>query len=178
MIKRENIRTISIFLGLGEERPYYVEKIPSLLIERIKHNMTFFYLNYAIMTCMIFLLFCLSLFISPTNIIVIAMLAGMWFYFIRASSTGYYQVYSVQVPQKTIILGMGGITAFVIFYMLSGIFWWTLFSSSLFILAHALLRDASMHKDMGDVVQMEGDLHFHSASDPSGESAFLKNNQV
>lgn len=62
---------------------------------------------------------------------------------------------------------MGGISVFVLMYLLSNIFWWTLFSSGFLVSIHAFLRDASMHKDMDDVVAMEGDLHLGE------ESAFL-----
>ena len=65
---------------------------------------------------------------------------------------------------------MGGISILVLFYLLSSIFWWTLFSSGFLILLHAFFRDASMHKDMDDVVKMEGDLHFTSSTE---DSAFL-----
>jgi len=53
---------------------------------------------------------------------------------------------------------MGVLSVFVLLYLLSGIFWWTLFTSGFFVAVHAFLRDASMHKDMEDAVAMEGDL--------------------
>jgi len=55
---------------------------------------------------------------------------------------------------------MAGLSIFVLLWLLSSIFWWTLFSSGFLIGLHALLRDASMHKDLDDAVAMEGDLHF------------------
>ena len=54
---------------------------------------------------------------------------------------------------------MGGVSIFVLLYLLSNIFWWTVFSSGLMVAGHAFLRDASMHKDLDDAVAMEGDLH-------------------
>jgi hypothetical protein len=78
----------------------------------------------------------------------------------------------VQIPQQTIIIGLAGLSVFVLFYLLSSIFWWTLFSSGFLVLIHAFLRDASMHKDLDDVVKMEGDLHF-TGSTSHEESAFL-----
>lgn len=76
----------------------------------------------------------------------------------------------LQLPQKTVTLAMSGITLFVLMYLLSSIFWWTIFSSGFLCGAHALLRDASMHKDMDDVMAMEGDLHL-------GEDASFLNAQ-
>lgn len=67
---------------------------------------------------------------------------------------------AIQIPQKTATLVMAGISVLVLFYLLSNIFWWTLFSSGFICGAHSLFRDASMHKDMDDAVMtMEGDFH-------------------
>lgn len=66
---------------------------------------------------------------------------------------------------------MAILSVFVLLWLLSGIFWWTLASSGFLCLLHAFLRDASMHKDLEDAVAMEGDLNF------GGEDAsFLNNN--
>jgi hypothetical protein len=65
----------------------------------------------------------------------------------------------ISIPQKTATIGMGGVSVFVLLYLLSSIFWWTLFSSGFIVAAHAFLRDASMHKDLDDAVAMEGDLN-------------------
>jgi hypothetical protein len=78
----------------------------------------------------------------------------------------------VSIPQKTATVGMAGISVFVLLYLLSGIFWWTLFSSGFLVAVHAVLRDASTHKDMDDAVDMHGDLNL-------GEDAsFLNGAQV
>ena len=73
------------------------------------------------------------------------------------------------IPQKIAVAGMGILSIFVLLYLLSGIFWWTLFSSGFLVCVHAFLRDASLHKDMEDVVAMEGDLNL------SEDAAFLNN---
>ena len=64
----------------------------------------------------------------------------------------------IVIPQQTATIFMGVISVFVLLYLLSGIFWWTLFTSGFFVAVHLFLRDASMHKDMEDVAAMEGDL--------------------
>ena len=76
---------------------------------------------------------------------------------------------AVSIPQKTAVIAMGGITLLVLIYLLSGIFWWTLFSSGVLVAIHSFLRDASMHKDMDDVMIMEGDFQVGE------ESSFLDN---
>jgi hypothetical protein len=195
MFKREHLRGPGVFFGIGEERPFYVEKTPSLLMERLRHNATFFYLNYFALTC---LLFCLTLLVSPSAIIGIAILAGAWLWLVKASQDGHLRIGSkcwrkylcwnrfvlrqwmgeltpfatwlisgISIPQKTAVIIMGGISVFALMYLLTNIFWWTLFSSGFLVSIHAFLRDASMHKDMDDVVAMEGDLHLGE------ESAFL-----
>lgn len=85
IFKREHIRSLTVYFGIGEERPFYVEKTPSLLVERLRHNLTFFYLNYIILTG---ILFCLTLLISPSAIIGMGLLALAWMWVVRASQTG------------------------------------------------------------------------------------------
>jgi hypothetical protein len=86
----------------------------------------------------------------------------------------------IAIPQKTAIIGMAILSGLALFYLLSNIFWWTLFSSGFLILLHALFRDASMHKDMDDVVKMEGDLHFAQSSSThhAGEDSSFLNSRV
>lgn len=85
LFKREHLRSVTVFFGIGEERPFYVERTPSLLMERLRHNATFFYLNYMLLTAV---LFCLTLLISPGAILGIALLALAWMWVIRASQSG------------------------------------------------------------------------------------------
>ena len=53
---------------------------------------------------------------------------------------------------------MGALSVLVLIWLLSHIFWWTLSTSGFLTGVHCLLRDASMHKDEEDKVQMQGDL--------------------
>mmetsp|Transcript_23343 Transcript_23343/g.38005 ORF Transcript_23343/g.38005 Transcript_23343/m.38005 type:complete len:188 (-) Transcript_23343:1859-2422(-) len=85
LFSRDRLRTVSVYFGIGEERPFYVEKTPSLLVARLKHNVQFFYLNYLMLTAV---LFCLTLLISPSAIIGIGLLGALWMYVIRASQSG------------------------------------------------------------------------------------------
>lgn len=78
---------------------------------------------------------------------------------------------AVSIPQKTAVIGMGAISVMVLIWLLSGVFWWTLFTSGFFVMIHAFLRDASMHQDYDDVVQMEGDLNI-------GEDTAFMNSRV
>jgi len=89
VFNREHIRGVTVYFGIGEERPFYFEKTPALLMERLRHNVTFFYLNYILVAAV---LFCLTMLISPTTIIGIGLLALAWVGVIRASQTGALQV--------------------------------------------------------------------------------------
>lgn len=85
MFKREHFRGVGVFFGIGEERPYYVEKTPSLLIERLRHNVMFFYLNYMAIAGVMFFLMMLM---SPSTIIGLVLLGALWMWFVRASQDG------------------------------------------------------------------------------------------
>jgi hypothetical protein len=80
--------------------------------------------------------------------------------------------FSISAKQATMVMGV--ISVVVLMYLLSHIFWWTLFSSGFLISLHLLLRDASMHKDEEDKIDMTGDLDL----DASEDAAFLNPAQV
>jgi len=69
---------------------------------------------------------------------------------------------------------MGLISAFVLIWLLSSVFWWTLASSGFLVVVHAGLRDASMHQDGEDQVTMVGEV----AGPASEQAAFLGDPQV
>jgi uncharacterized membrane protein YukC len=60
-----------------------------------------------------------------------------------------------EISQKTATIGMTVISAIVLIYMLSGIFWWTLSYSGFLVALHAFLRDASKHKVLDDADDLE-----------------------
>jgi len=155
IFNRKNLRSPTVFFGIGEEGPFYVEKIPSLITERVRHNLSFFYLNYALVTT---ILFCLTLLISPSAIIGIGLLGFAWMAVIRATSEGSVQVKGITISQKQASIAMGGVSVIVLIWLLSHIFWMALATSGFLCGVHMLLRDASMHKDEEDKVVMQGDL--------------------
>ena len=89
VFNRQNLRSPTVFFGLGEEQPFYLEKVPSLVTERVRHNLSFFYLNYALVAAV---LFCLTLLISPSAIIGMGLLGFAWMAVIRATGEGSVQV--------------------------------------------------------------------------------------
>ena len=186
IFNRQHLRSPTVFFGMGEEKPFYLERVPSLVTERLRHNLSFFYLNYILITGV---LFCLTMITSPSAIIGIGLLAFAWMAVIRATSEGSVQVKGVcfisvvrgswtfhyvcqcshddmalvyctgiTITQKQASMGMGAFTALALIWLLSHIFWWTLSTSGFLTGVHMLLRDASMHKDEEDRIEMQGDL--------------------
>lgn len=164
IFNRDQLRPISVFFGIGEENAFYVEKTPSLIVSRVKHNVAFFYMNYILLTAVLFIL---TLVISPGAIIGIGLLGVAWMSVIRATSEGSMQVSGVTITQKQASIAMAVISGFVLVKVLSHVFWWTLGSSGCIVAAHAFMRDASMHKDEGDRIEMTGDVAFDAGEDAS-----------
>jgi hypothetical protein len=81
---------------LALERPFYFEKNPSLLIERLRHNVSFFYLNYMVLTavwfCLMAVWFCLRQLLSIQAFIWLALIGAAWVWMIRASADGTLRV--------------------------------------------------------------------------------------
>jgi hypothetical protein len=90
LFNREHLRGVTVFFGLGEERPFYFEKVPTLLAERIRHNISFFYLNYLLITAVLFIL---TLLISPSAIIGIGLLTLAWLYVVKNTKEGGLKIY-------------------------------------------------------------------------------------
>lgn len=148
------IRSPKIFFGIGEDRPFFFEKGPQLLIDRLKHNTFYFYLNYFLITAIIFILTLLT----SRAIIGFVLLALAWVGFFKATASGSISLGRVTLSQKNATMVMTALSACALFYLLSHVFWWTLSSSGFFVALHAFFRDASMHKDEEDQVEMSGDL--------------------
>lgn len=148
------LRSPKVFFGIGEERAFFFEKGPQLLMERLKHNVTYFYLNYFIITAVIFILTLLT----SRAVIGFVCLALAWASFFKATASGSLSIGRFEISQKNATMGMSVLSAFALFYLLSNVFWWTLSSSGFFVALHAFFRDASMHKDEEDQVEMSGDL--------------------
>ncbi len=170
IFNRDQLRPISVFFGIGEENAFYVERTPSLVVSRINHNFAFFYMNYVLLTAVLFIL---TLIISPGAIIGIGLLGVAWMSVIRATSEGSVQVSGITITQKQASIAMAVLSGFVLVKVLSHVFWWTLGSSGCIVAAHAFMRDASMHKDEGDKIEMTGDVTFTDA----GEDASFLNPQ-
>lgn len=92
LLNRQKLRGVTVVFGIGEERPFYVEKAPSLLLARLKHNTQFFLLNYILVS---FVMFCLTVLTRPFTIIGLGLLGALWVYVVRQTSSGAMQVYGM-----------------------------------------------------------------------------------
>jgi len=67
---------------------------------------------------------------------------------------------------------MTAVSGLWLFYLLSHVFWYTVSTSGFLVALHGFFRDASMHQDEGDKVEMSGDLNL---GDSLGEDAAFLN---
>ena len=75
LFSADNLRSISAMLGSGEEKPFGLLLSPSGLLDRLRHNFGFFYLNYMVLTAVLFVL---NVFFSPSAWIGMIILGVMW----------------------------------------------------------------------------------------------------
>ena len=115
-------RSPRLYLGLGESKPFYLETNFSLLIDRLSHNLKYFYLNYLFLTVV---LFAMTLMISPSSLISIGILSAAWFYVIKITNDDALSIWGVTIKQSVAMGCMGVVTFFCLVYVLSSIFWWT-----------------------------------------------------
>ena len=104
---------------------------------------------------------------SPSAVIGMGMLGLMWATMLRATADGAVTVYGVTITQKQASIAMTLFSGLLLIRILSHVFWWTVFSGGFICGAHAFLRDASMHKDEEDKIEMTGDVAFDAGEDAS-----------
>ena len=90
LFARKHLRSFTVFFGIGEERAFYVERSPSLLMARLQHNLSFFYLNYMLIFGVLFVLTMLT---SVRTMFYLSLLAVAWVYVVRVSQDGGLKIY-------------------------------------------------------------------------------------
>jgi len=142
----DKLRPTVVFFGIGEPtQSFSVVCMPSDVFSRVKHNILFFYLNYIVLTAIVFILTMLTVLISPKSLITLGVLAVAWFVVMRATSSGSAKVLGVKIPRKEASLAMMLISGLVMFFLLQTIFFVGIGSSAFLVIAHAWFRDSSMH---------------------------------
>jgi len=72
---REHLRGMSEVVGTGEDNAFGCVLSPPTLLERLRYNFTYFYLNYMVLTAV---LFALNIVFRPSAWIGIGFLAVAW----------------------------------------------------------------------------------------------------
>ena len=75
LFSRDNLRSMSELLGTGEDHAFGCLLSPPALLERMRHNIPYFYLNYIFLTVTFF---CVNVLLKPTAWIGIGLLAVAW----------------------------------------------------------------------------------------------------
>lgn len=169
LFDRKNLRGFQACFGLGEGKPFSIEKSFGPLKERVTSNMQFFYLNYVLLGA---ILFCLTLVVSPSAIIGIGGLVVVWYLFIqRAKQQKPISILGKELTDKQATDILIVITALVLFFILENIFWYA-FGTTLFLtIVHAATRSEFNYQEVPSA-----DDELAKAGKAVGEaSALLKN---
>jgi hypothetical protein len=75
MFSRDKLRSISVFFGMGQETQAYSCLLSPAMLDRVRQNFSFFYLNYMVLTAALFFL---PVVFSFTAWVVIGALAAAW----------------------------------------------------------------------------------------------------
>jgi len=149
----DKVRSLKVYFGFRSSESYSIVSA-NLLMLRIKHNLSFFYLNYIIQTSVFF---ALTLLFSPGSMLEIGMLLLVWFMMMQATTSGAMHICGSSISRKMLSLLLAGCSAFILLYVLAGVFWWAM-SSSLFAIAlHTIFRDASAYQIEPELLYIESD---------------------
>jgi len=139
----DQLRSLMVFFGMGEERPFYFES--SLIFQRVPYNLSFFYFNYILMTV---ILFAFTVMVNPFVLLSIAGLGFVWLRLLVATKDGArIQILFVSLTQKQTTLAMAVISVIVLIWLFKGIFWWTFLSANFLTASHAILRNVPTQND-------------------------------
>eukprot|EP00540_Astrosyne_radiata_P010887 CAMPEP_0116837098 /NCGR_PEP_ID=MMETSP0418-20121206/8465_1 /TAXON_ID=1158023 /ORGANISM="Astrosyne radiata, Strain 13vi08-1A" /LENGTH=218 /DNA_ID=CAMNT_0004466945 /DNA_START=6 /DNA_END=662 /DNA_ORIENTATION=- len=153
---KENLRSFSVFFGIGEENAWSLECCsPAVLLGRLQHNLKFFYLNYMIVFAILFVSTVVTSFKTLIGVIVLAV---VWFIVNIAIPQDGLKMGGCVLSQKNATIALTIISAIVLFYLLSHVFWLAGGSASFLVLLHASLRDASIYQHQQEQVEMSGNL--------------------
>lgn len=140
IINVKYFRSFKEFFGIGEEKPFYLEKEKALIYERVQKNFNYFYLNYGTLAV---ILFCTSIFFDLGNIFHLVALAIAWAVVIKFTASGSFTFKNFSVSQKEATVVMTVISFFVLLSILKDAFWYAFFTSGVIMGVHAVLRDTT-----------------------------------
>lgn len=141
----DELRSLSMFFGIGESNTFSIAINPTILCPRLKNNLFFFYLNYILLTAIVFCVILLATVLNPTSLIMLGALGLGWFVVLQATSEGSATMGPIEVSRKVACGIMVIISLFVAFFLVKDIFFVTIGSGVCLSFVHALLRDATPH---------------------------------
>mmetsp|Transcript_10243 Transcript_10243/g.11883 ORF Transcript_10243/g.11883 Transcript_10243/m.11883 type:complete len:214 (+) Transcript_10243:211-852(+) len=145
VLDSDKLRSFTAFFGFGETNSFSFPFSPSVVCGRLKDNILFFYLNYILLTAVVFTLTLVTVLLTPQTLITIVALAIGWLLMIRKTADGPIDVKCLSISRKEGSAFMMVVSGIVLFFLLKSIFWVSLGSASFLALVHAWTRDASTH---------------------------------
>eukprot|EP00522_Entomoneis_paludosa_P011372 CAMPEP_0172448812 /NCGR_PEP_ID=MMETSP1065-20121228/7748_1 /TAXON_ID=265537 /ORGANISM="Amphiprora paludosa, Strain CCMP125" /LENGTH=225 /DNA_ID=CAMNT_0013200401 /DNA_START=17 /DNA_END=694 /DNA_ORIENTATION=- len=147
----DQLRSLTVFCGFGEGgSAFSVALNPTVLCPRLKNNLVFFYLNYILVTAIVFCIVLLATMLNPVSLIFLVALAFGWFVVLRATADGSTQVGPLTITRKVASGIMVVISVILAFFLVKDIFFVTMGSGAALSLLHAFFRDASQHYNTAD----------------------------
>ncbi|KAK1948270.1 PRA1 family protein B5 [Phytophthora citrophthora] len=136
-----NVRGISQFFGLGEEKPFNVPG-REVLASRCRKNALFFSANYAISAALVGVV---TILLNPFFLFVLICLGGFWLYMSSATANespeNPTKIMGRTVTPEQRKLGMLGVSAAVIVVFGGSILFTICSASGALAISHAILRD-------------------------------------
>jgi len=141
----DKLRSVSVFFGFGDKTPYDFVLAPSKLLNRLKNNTVFFYLNYILLTAVVLALTLFATLMTPKTLIILGILGVVWFSVLKATTSEGFKVLGITFTRKEVSAIMMILTGAVAFYFFESIFFVSICSSFVLALAHAWTRNAEEH---------------------------------
>mmetsp|Transcript_9 Transcript_9/g.15 ORF Transcript_9/g.15 Transcript_9/m.15 type:complete len:237 (+) Transcript_9:91-801(+) len=154
ILDSDQLRTFSQFFGIGQQQstkdgttstnppPFSLAFNPTVLCPRLTNNVKFFYLNYLLLTAVVFAIVLLATMLNPMSLIMLAVLALAWFLVLSATVEPYPLCGGMVVTRKVASIVLMIASALVAYWLVKDIFWVTLGSGAALSFVHAALRDA------------------------------------
>uniref|UniRef100_K3W702 PRA1 family protein n=1 Tax=Globisporangium ultimum (strain ATCC 200006 / CBS 805.95 / DAOM BR144) TaxID=431595 RepID=K3W702_GLOUD len=141
IVNLKNVRGITQFFGLGEEKPFNVPSREALA-PRTRKNVLYFGTNYAVSAALVGVV---TILLNPMFLFVLICLAGFWLYASSAAANETPEnpmlVFGKPITPEQRKLGMTGISLGVIVIFGGSILFTICSASSALAISHAILRD-------------------------------------
>uniref|UniRef100_A0AAV1T5W4 PRA1 family protein n=1 Tax=Peronospora matthiolae TaxID=2874970 RepID=A0AAV1T5W4_9STRA len=152
-----NVRGLSQFFGLGEEKPFNVPG-RDVLASRCRKNALFFSANYAISAALVGVV---TILLNPFFLFVLICLGGFWLYMTSATANetpeNPTKIMGRNVTPDQRKLGMLGVSAAVVVIFGGSILFTICSASGALAMSHAILRDCATICEEDELGFLSGD---------------------